>query len=259
MGRHRRRRAPLQRPRAEAIFLPVRALFNQAVTAHRATGVVAYAIQVIGNPAPYEPYEGDIYTLEAARLDVVHFARALRTRTRSCNPSTWTSSPRPARSRPTRPKGCARSAERAPRPVPAGRAPASPNPRGTAPPALTEEAPDAHPCAPHRHRRPDRPHRPPRDLPLPRRAPPADGRAPVVLVTRRWKFLHTIETHTYVQPYGDEAIHYKWKASGAFIVADAAPGFPDGGVPYAFPCTTASRTSPPRPICPVRNGQMGHL
>lgn len=64
---------------------------------------------------------------------------------------------------------------------------------------------------------------------------PADGRSAVVLVTRRWKFIHTIQTHTYAQPYNDQPIHYRWKASGAFIIADAAPGFPAGGVPYAFP------------------------
>ncbi|MET4224536.1 hypothetical protein [Oerskovia enterophila] len=64
---------------------------------------------------------------------------------------------------------------------------------------------------------------------------PAHGRAPVVLVTLRWKFFHKIQTHTCAQPYNDQPIHYQWKASGAFIVADAAPGFPDGGVPYAFP------------------------
>lgn len=68
-------------PRAEAVFLPVRALRDQAEAAHRATGVVAYAIQVIGNPAPYESYEGETYaaeTLEVARLDVLHFTRALK-------------------------------------------------------------------------------------------------------------------------------------------------------------------------------------
>ncbi|MET4224535.1 hypothetical protein [Oerskovia enterophila] len=67
--------------RAEAIYLPVRAIFDQADAAHRATGVVAYAIQVIGTSAPYESCEGETYateTLEAARLDVLHFARAIK-------------------------------------------------------------------------------------------------------------------------------------------------------------------------------------
>jgi hypothetical protein len=68
-------------PRAEAIYLPVRAMLTEAEAAHIATGVVAYAIQVINSPAPYESYEGETYaaeTLEAARLDVLHFARALK-------------------------------------------------------------------------------------------------------------------------------------------------------------------------------------